>query len=69
VVELVEAGHANRVLLSCNAIGVAKGRPAYELPYAHMLTAFVPLLASHGVADEDIQRVLVANPRDLLTVR
>jgi phosphotriesterase-related protein len=69
VAELVGAGHVNRVLLSCNAIGVAKGRPAYELPYEHVLTAFAPLLASRGVADEDIQRVLVANPRDLLTVR
>ncbi|WP_041775779.1 aryldialkylphosphatase [Blastococcus saxobsidens] len=69
VAELVAAGHAERVLLSGNAIGVAKGHPAYELPYAHVLTAFVPLLASHGVADEDIQRVLVANPRDLLAVR
>ena len=66
VAELVAAGHADRVLLSGNAIGVAKGHPAYELPYAHVLTAFVPLLASHGVADEDIQRILVANPRDLL---
>jgi phosphotriesterase-related protein len=45
------------------------GQPRYELPYAHVLTAFAPLLASHGVADEDIQRLLVANPRDLLAVR
>jgi phosphotriesterase-related protein len=69
VADLVAAGHADRVLLSCTAIGVAKGQPAYELPYAHVLTAFVPLLASHGVAEEDIQRLLVANPRDLLAVR
>jgi phosphotriesterase-related protein len=69
VAELVRAGHGNRVLLSCNAIGVAKGRPAYELPYAHVVTTFAPLLAAHGVADEDIQRLLVANPRDLLTAR
>jgi phosphotriesterase-related protein len=69
VAELVKAGHAKRVLLACNAIGMAKGRPAYELPYAHALTAFVPLLASRGVAGKSIQRVLVANPRDLLTVR
>jgi phosphotriesterase-related protein len=69
VAELVAAGHANRVLLSSNAVGVAKGHPDYELPYAHVLTAFAPLLASHGVADEDIQQILVANPRDLLTVR
>jgi phosphotriesterase-related protein len=69
VAELVAAGHGRRVLLSCNAIGVAKGHPAYELPYGHVLTAFVPLLARHGVSDEDIHRLLVANPRDLLTVR
>jgi phosphotriesterase-related protein len=69
VAELIGAGHGNQVLLSCNAIGVAKGRPAYEVPYAHVLTSFAPLLAARGVADEDIQRLLVANPRDLLTAR
>jgi len=69
VAELVEAGHADRVLVSCNAIGVAKGQPAYDLPYAHVLTAFAPLLAKQGIGDADIQRLLVANPRDLLTVR
>lgn len=69
VADLITAGHADRILLSCNAIGVAKGHPDHELPFAHVLTAFVPLLASHGVADEDIHRLLVANPRDLLSVR
>ncbi len=69
VADLVAAGLGNRVLLSGNAIGVAKGFAGYELPYAHVLTAFAPLLASHGVADEDIHRLLVANPRDLLAVR
>ncbi|MBB3084347.1 aryldialkylphosphatase [Geodermatophilus sabuli] len=69
VAQLVAAGHAHRVLLSGNAIGVAKGHPDYELPYAHVLTAFAPLLTSHGVADEDVQQILVANPRDLLAVR
>jgi phosphotriesterase-related protein len=69
VAELIAAGHVNRVLLSSNAVGVAKGHPAYELPYAHVQTAFAPLLASHGVADGDIQQILVANPRALLAVR
>ncbi|SNR24926.1 aryldialkylphosphatase [Blastococcus mobilis] len=69
VAELVAAGQVDRVLLSSNAVGVAKGHPAYELPYAHVQTAFAPLLASHGVADGDIQQILVANPRALLTVR
>jgi phosphotriesterase-related protein len=69
VADLVRAGHVDRVLLSCNAVGVAKGHPPYDLPYGHVLTAFVPLLASHGVSADDVQRLLVANPRDLLTVR
>lgn len=69
VAELIEAGHADRVLLSSNAIGVALGQPAYELPFAHVLTAFVPLLSKQGVGDGDIQRLLVANPRALLTAR
>jgi len=69
VAQLVAAGHANRVLLSGNSVGVAQGHPAYELPYGHVLTAFLPLLRSHGVADEDVHRLLVVNPRDLLTAR
>lgn len=69
VADLVAAGHADRILLSCNAVGVAKGQPAYELPYAHVLTAFAPLLASLRVAEQDIRRLLVDNPHDLLTVR
>ena len=69
VAGLVAAGHAHRVLLSGNAVGVAKGHADYELPYAHVLTAFAPLLTSRGVADADIQQILVANPRDHLAVR
>ena len=67
VVELVAAGHADRILLSSNAIGVAKGRPGHDVPSATS-SAFVPL-SQLGVADDDIHRILVDNPRDLLTVR
>ena len=69
VVELIEAGHRDRILLSSNAIGVAKGQPDSEVAFSHVLTAFVPLLASLGVSDEDVRRILIENPRDLLTVR
>ncbi|CCH88417.1 Aryldialkylphosphatase [Modestobacter italicus] len=69
VTQLVEAGAADRVLLSSNAIGQAFGQPGYDLPFGHVLTSFVPLLRSHGVHDEDVQRFLVGNPRDLLAVR
>ncbi|MGW1813707.1 phosphotriesterase family protein [Streptomyces sp. NPDC002125] len=69
VAELTEAGHGGRILLSSNAIGVAKGQPGRDLPYSYILSAFVPLLAAQGLGDADVRRILVGNPRDLLTVR
>ncbi|WP_127126319.1 phosphotriesterase [Georgenia sp. SYP-B2076] len=69
VVELVNAGHGNRILISSNAIGVAKGQPAYDLPYSYASRAFVPLAKSLGLSDEDARHILVDNPRDLLTLR
>ena len=68
VVELVEAGHVNRILLSSNAIGVAKGHADHELPYGHILSTFAPSLTRLGLSDEDVRRVLVDNPRELLSV-
>jgi predicted metal-dependent phosphotriesterase family hydrolase len=68
IAELVAAGHADRILLSSAAIGYAVGEPANELPYDHVLTTFVALLAERGVSEDDVRRVLVDNPRDLLTV-
>ncbi len=71
VVELLGAGHGERVLLSSNAIGVAKGHPedVRELPYSYLLTTFVPLLEKAGVGEDDVRRILVDNPRELLSVR
>ena len=69
VVELVKAGHGNRLLLSSNAIGVAKGQPGNDLPYSYILSTFVPCLTSRGLSNEDVQRILVDNPRELLSVR
>jgi phosphotriesterase-related protein len=69
VLELVEAGFADRILLSGNAIGVAKGQPDYDLPFGHVVSTFVPFLKSRGLSDEGAERILVGNPRDLLAVR
>ncbi|MEV4835968.1 phosphotriesterase [Nonomuraea sp. NPDC049486] len=69
VAELIEAGHRDRILLSSNATGVAKGHPANDVRYTHVLTTFVPLLRTRGLGDEDVRRILVDNPRDLLSVR
>ncbi len=69
VLDLVEAGHGNRILLSSNAIGVAKGQPDYDLPFSHVVSRFVPFVKSLGLTDEDARRILVDNPRELLTLR
>ena len=69
VLDLVKAGHVDRILLSAGAVGVAKGQPDYDLPFSHVLSTFMPLLASMGLSDGDAQRILVDNPRNLLTVR
>lgn len=68
VADLVRAGHANRIVLSCNAVGVAKGLPAHDLPYSTVLTAFVPRLRDLGIGDDDLRTILEANPRELLTI-
>ncbi|MFF7143173.1 phosphotriesterase family protein [Streptomyces nodosus] len=69
VADLVKAGFADRILLSSSATGVAKGHSGNDLPYSHVLTIFVPLLKTQGLSDEDARRILVENPRDLLSVR
>jgi phosphotriesterase-related protein len=69
VLELVKAGHADRIILSGNSLGAAKGLPDYNLPYSHVLTTFVPFLKSRGLSEDDARRILEDNPRNLLTVR
>lgn len=69
VSELAAAGHGDRILLSSNAIGVAKGQPDDDLPFSLVLSGFVPVLRAKGLDEATIQQILVDNPRELLTVR
>lgn len=69
IAELVKAGYGDRILLSSNAIGVAKGQPDYEVPFSYVLSSFVPVLTAHGLDDAATQRILVGNPREFLAVR
>ena len=69
VVELIEAGHRDRILLSSKAIGVAKGQPDSEVgvqPRAHRVRAAARVARRER---RDVRRILTENPRDLLTVR
>jgi phosphotriesterase-related protein len=69
ILELVAAGHGHRVLLSSNAVGVAKGHPDHDLPFGYVAATFVPFLRAQGLSDDDVRRLLVDNPRDLLAGR
>lgn len=69
ILELIASGHADKIILSGNSIGVAKGLPEYNLPFSHVLATFVPFLKARGLGDDDARRILVDNPRNLLAVR
>ena len=69
VLELIAAGFTQQIILSSNAIGVAKGQADTTVPFEHVLKAFVPQLKSLGLSDEDATTLLESNPRELLAVR
>jgi phosphotriesterase-related protein len=70
VADLVGAGFGDRILLSVGATGVAKGHAGNDLPFSQVLTGFVPQLrATRGLGEQDIRRILVDNPRELLAAR
>lgn len=69
VLRLLEEGHRERLILSSNAIGVAKGLPDTEVDFTAVLGSFTDLLRRRGLADGDLHQLLVRNPADLLSVR
>ncbi len=68
VLELFEEGLGDRVLISSNAVGVAKGHEAKDLGFDYLLSKFVPMLRKAGVTEEQIRLLLEENPQRVLTV-
>lgn len=68
VVQLIEAGYADRIIPSSSATGVAFGEPGNDLPYSHVLTGSVPMLAAAGVSQDQIDQMLITNAAQLLSV-
>lgn len=68
IVDLIDAGHADRILLSASATGVAFGVPGNDLPYSRVLTRFVPLLQDAGVSQSQIEQMLITNTAQLLSI-
>jgi phosphotriesterase-related protein len=68
IVDLLRAGHADRVFLSSSATGVSFGVPGNDLPYSHVLTRFVPMLRDAGVTQAQLEQMLITNTAQLLSV-
>lgn len=68
VKDLIDAGHAPRILLSASATGVAFGVPGNDRNYADLLTGFVPMLLDAGISKDQIDQILIANTAQLLSV-
>ena len=62
---MVDAGFADRVVLSCSAIGCAPGEAASRHAVSHLLGSFVPRLSKAGIGDSTLHTMLVENPRRL----
>ncbi|MBF7054789.1 phosphotriesterase, partial [Halomonas sp. KAO] len=68
ILELIEAGYVDRIILSSSATGVSFGEPGNDLPYSNVLTKFVPMLEEAGVSSEHIRQMLASNTVQLLSV-
>lgn len=68
ILELIDAGFADRIILSSSATGVVFGEPGNDIPYSDVLTKFVPMLQTAGVSQAHIAQMLIKNTAQLLSV-
>jgi predicted metal-dependent phosphotriesterase family hydrolase len=68
LLELLSRGHADRVLLSQDVCHNQQLRHYEGNGYTYLQETFLPRLRARGVADAEIERLTVHNPRRLLTI-
>ena len=69
IVELIGRGYRDQILISQD-IGVRTRLRQYGgWGYSHILRHVVPLLKQSGATSEDVEALLVANPRRVLTIQ
>ena len=69
VCELLQRGHADRILLSQDVCHDSQLKRYEGNGYVYLAEAFLPRLRASGVSDAEIDTITVTNPRRLLTVR
>ena len=68
VVTLIEAGFANQILLSQDVCTKTQLKAYGGNGYDYILKEVVPYLKEIGVADEDVERLLIGNPARLFAI-
>jgi len=68
VPKLIDAGYADRILLSQDVCTKVALKRYGGTGYSYVLEKFLPHLRAKGVADEDIQMMMVENPKRVLTL-
>ena len=66
---MVEAGFAEHIVLSSNAVACTITGPKCRHSFSHMLKSFVPRLKKAGLKDSAIDTMLRGNPKRILTRR
>ena len=67
IVELIKMGYLDRILLSQNVNRKVYLKAYGGLGYSFVLELFIPHLRGLGVTDEQIEMILVTNPKRVLT--
>ena len=64
---LIDAGHADRILLSQDVCWKMHLKKYGGAGYSYIQETFLPYLGTLGVSESDMHRIMVENPRRLLT--
>ena len=67
ILNLMRAGFADRILLSQDICLRSQFKTYGGIGYDFLVTRFLPLLRQAGLAEDDIQQLIVDNPRRALT--
>jgi phosphotriesterase-related protein len=68
LISLLEKGYIDRILLSGDTCYKIQLRKYGGRGYSQILTSIVPLLRERGVSESEITKILVENPKRLLTI-
>ncbi len=67
IAELVKAGFADRITLSHDVCNKIHQKAYGGFGFSYISDHFLPVLRDLGVSDADIQKIMVDNPRRILT--